>query len=80
MSSTVTANQDEVDRQWKEARDKQALVNSSKISATDIASQRRARTLEANSRGVPAQTIGRGAATMFSPSAGTSATKTLLGQ
>lgn len=52
----------------------------SKITETDIANQRRARIMEANMRGVPAQTIGRGAATLFSPQAGTSATKTLLGQ
>ena len=48
--------------------------------AANITNQRRARIMEANMRGVPAQTIGRGAATLFSPQAGTSATKTLLGQ
>lgn len=80
MSSTVTSNQDQVDQQWESIRKQQALADASKFTAKEIADQRRARTLEANQRGVPAQTIGRGVATMFSPSAGTSATKTLLGQ
>jgi hypothetical protein len=57
-----------------------ARIEASKITETDIANQRRARALEANLRGQPVQTIGRGAATLFSPQAGTSATKTLLGQ
>lgn len=56
-----------------------ARIEASKISEQDIANQRRARAVEANQRGVPVQGIGRGAATLFAPNAGTSATKTLLG-
>lgn len=57
-----------------------AQIEASKITQTDIANQRRARAIEANQRGAATQTIGRGAATLFAPNAGTSATKTLLGQ
>lgn len=57
-----------------------ARIEASKITQQDIANQRRARAIEANQRGVPVQGIGRGAATLFAPNAGTSATKTLLGQ
>lgn len=72
----------QIERENRARREAPALarLEASKISEKDIANQRRARAVEANMRGVPVQGIGRGAATLFAPNAGTSATKTLLGQ